>query len=143
MQLPLVVAAATLVLLSTSALAQPKRVAPFETPFFVAMQTGDPDVTVATHGPLSLVVRCLDIAGEVGLRLLFASSVDGWHLAAAGADGQRNLLFLPAGEQLIVGQSANGEAGVPGIHGTSAVAPDGDVLTLASDTAVPSRATTA
>ena len=37
----------------------PKRSAPFETPFFVSMMVGDPDVVVSQSGPLELVVRCI------------------------------------------------------------------------------------
>jgi hypothetical protein len=123
-----------LALLTSSALAETKRVV--QRSFFVPMQVGDPDVVVAKNGPLSLVVRCGQVGDEVAIRLLFASSVDGWHLAQATAEGQRNLLDLPAGEQVISGQTANGEAAVPGAHGTSALSPGGAILTVPSDATV-------
>jgi hypothetical protein len=124
-----------LALLTSSALAETKKRV-LQRSFFVPMQVGDPDVVVAENGPLSLVVRCGQVGDEVAIRLLFASSVDGWHLAQGTAQGQRNLLNLPAGEQLISGQTANGEAGVPGAHGTSALSPDGAILTVPSDATV-------
>jgi hypothetical protein len=114
----------------------PKRVAPFEAPFYAKTDVGDPEMVVGRNGPLELVVRCVPNEALDAGQLVMRSSVDGWALTS-DATGQRGLLNLPAGERVLAQMSTGtGELGTAGALGNSAVAPTGEVLTLASETGV-------
>jgi hypothetical protein len=109
--------------------AQPKRVAPFEQPFAVAMAVNDPDIVVASHGPFELLARCFTPTGFPRSRLVIRSSVDGWALTQAVDPTRTNLLGLPAGEEPIGGVTVSVPE-IVSVFGGSAMAPDGSVLTV-------------
>jgi hypothetical protein len=108
-----------------------------EKPFFVAMLVSDPDIVVGRSGPLSLVARCFTPAGTAATRfqLLMSSTIDDWSLTGDLSDPV-SLPNLPAGERLIFQATNTLDPSIetPGTAGTSALAPDGRVLTVGSDT---------
>jgi hypothetical protein len=129
------VAAGVLALtVSSAAAAPPSRVAPFERPFAVAMTVDDPDIVVASNGPLEVVARCFPspASGLPRSRLIMRSSVDGWALTQAVDPTRTNLFDLPAGEQAIGGITNSGPE-IGGAFGASAIAPSGEVLTVDGD----------
>ena len=133
----ILISAIAVAALCTPAHAKPPKVRAIETPFFVTMMVGDPDVVAAKSGPLELVVRCVLNETSPRTELLVRSSVDGWALGFDAA-GQVSLINLPASEHLFAAMtSASGEFGAGDIGG--AMAPTGHVMlfdTTARATAV-------
>jgi hypothetical protein len=135
-KLLLTTAAATVLLLAGTADAQaPKRTAPFQVPFAVAMVLNQPEIVVATNGPLQLIARCYTPTGSPRSRLFIRSSVDGWHLTQAIDPTRTNLVNLLAGEEPIGGVSTLDPTIEPGAVGT-ALAPTGEILAVAGDTSI-------
>ena len=116
---------------------KPKRVAPFEQPFAVAMLVTDPEVVVAAHGPFELIARCFPspVSGLPRSRLVIRSAVNGWALTQAIDPTRTNLFDLPAGEEPIGGVTTSAPTIEPGASGT-ALAPTGEILAVDGETSI-------
>jgi hypothetical protein len=128
---PLAITLGLVLASASTAEAQPKRVAPFEQPFAVAMMVTDPEIVVARHGPFELLARCFPspASGFPRSRLVIRSSVADWALTQAIDPTRTNLLGLPAGEEPIGGITVSAPE-IVSAFGGSAMAPDGSVLTV-------------